>query len=227
MGQHFSLHCTRCDARYGGCRCFTSQAREVRRQGLCPSCQQAVMTAPFVPPLVPKSPVEAHLGEAAFNLPDAGLLAALGRSERFQRAYVGGTFDVPHRGHLSLLARVRRLARETVLSLNTDEFNLAYKQRRPVMPLADRMAVWGACRLVDRVTVNDGGEDSRPAIERAGADCVIHGSDWAGPSLFRQMGLTEEWLRERGIRLVILPYGEFGGTSALLRAHHAHAAEHA
>lgn len=159
--------------------------------------------------------IEMRLGPDAFNRRDEDLWRALGRTTPFMRAYVGGTFDLPHRGHLALLHRVRRIARQTVLSLNTDAFATAYK-RPPVMPLEDRLAIWGTCRLVDTVTVNDGGADSRPAILRSRVDCIVHADDWQGESLMRQMGFDGRWLSMHGLRLVILPYTGFVSTTQLV-----------
>lgn len=136
----------------------------------------------------------------------------------YQRAYVGGTFDCFHRGHLALLAAVRKIARETVVSVNSDAFAERYK-RRPLMPLADRMAVLRSCRLVDEVVLNAGDEDSRPAIEHVRPDCLVHGSDWFGEALLEQMGLTRAWLDDRGIAMVTLPYTEWTSTSQLLQAY--------
>jgi cytidyltransferase-like protein len=133
----------------------------------------------------------------------------------YQKAYLGGTFDCLHRGHLALFARARKVAQQIVVGLNTDEFAERYK-RKPLMPLADRMAVLQACRLVDRVVLNVGNEDSKPAILHSGADCVVHGSDWQGDSLMRQMGLTPSWLDAHGIALVILPYTDFVSTTQIL-----------
>jgi cytidyltransferase-like protein len=148
----------------------------------------------------------------------ADRLQALGRADRFRRAYIGGTFDCLHRGHLALFAAARQIARELVVSVNTDAFAARYK-RRPLMPLADRLAVLGCCRLVDDVVVNAGDEDSRPAILHSQADCVVHGSDWVGGSLLVQMGLTETWLETHAIRLVILPYTPWTSTTQLLEAY--------
>jgi glycerol-3-phosphate cytidylyltransferase len=149
---------------------------------------------------------------------DVHALAARGRTEPYARAYLGGTFDCLHRGHLALFAATRRVARELVVSVNTDEFAARYK-RRPLMPLADRLAVLGSCKLVDRVVVNVGDEDSSVAIEIARPDCVVHGSDWQGDALLEQMGLTREWLQTRAIDVVILPYTPWTSTTQLLEAY--------
>lgn len=135
----------------------------------------------------------------------------------YQNAYIGGTFDCLHRGHLALFSNARKFANRVTVSVNTDEFAARYK-RRPVVPLADRLAVLNQIKLVDRVVVNVGDEDSRPAIRHAGADCIIHGSDWRGDSLLRQMGLSQDWLEEHRIGLVILPYTEFVSTTKIVEA---------
>lgn len=145
-------------------------------------------------------------------------LAAYGRTERWQRAYLGGTFDCLHRGHLALLANAKKIAKEVVVGVNTDAFAARYK-RLPLMPQADRIQVLRACRLVDMVLVNESDEYSGPTILRAGADCVVHGSDWTGESLLRQMGLTEEWLAQHGVTMVTLPYTPWTSTTQLLSAY--------
>lgn len=138
----------------------------------------------------------------------------------FRRAYVSGTFDCLHRGHLALFAAVREVAVETVVSLNTDEFAARYK-RTPLMPLAERMAVLEQCRLVDQVVVNVGDEDSKIAIVAANVDCIVHGDDWQGESLMKQMGLDPIWLEVNGITMVVLPYTKAVDTTGLIAAHNA------
>lgn len=150
---------------------------------------------------------------------DRHLLASFGRSEPWRCAYIGGTWDLLHRGHLALLAKVGTLALRTVVSVNTDTFAARYK-RLPLLPLADRMAVLRACRLVDNVVINTGDEDSRPAIEHSGCDVIVHGSDWhRGNGLLEQMGLTDAWLQAHGIDLISLPYTPWTSTTQLLEAY--------
>jgi cytidyltransferase-like protein len=153
------------------------------------------------------------------------LLASFGRVEPWRCAYIGGTFDVLHRGHLALLAKAQTVARRTVVSLNRDEFAARYK-RRPLLPLADRMAVLNQCRLVDRVVLNIGDEDSRLAIEQSGCDVIVHGSDWTRQNgLLEQMSLTDDWLQARGIDLVTLPYTPWTSTTQILQDYDARTQE--
>jgi glycerol-3-phosphate cytidylyltransferase len=150
---------------------------------------------------------------------DRHLLAAFGRNEPWRCAYIGGTFDCLHRGHLALLDKAGKIAQSVVVSVNRDEFAERYK-RRPLMPLADRIAVLSACRLVDDVILNGGDEDSRPAIALSGCDVIVHGSDWhRGNGLLEQMGLTDAWLQAHGIELITLPYTTWTSTTQLLLAY--------
>ena len=144
-------------------------------------------------------------------------LRALGREYPFTCAYVGGTFDTIHRGHLALLAETAKIARRIVVSLNTDEFAERYK-RKPLLPLADRLAVVANLKLVDAAVVNTGDEDSKPTILATGADVVVHGTDWPRESLLRQMGLTEEWLVDHRTSLVLL-HTPVTSTTAILDAY--------
>jgi cytidyltransferase-like protein len=145
------------------------------------------------------------------------LLQSLGREYPFACAYVGGTFDTIHRGHLALLAETKKIARRTVVSLNTDEFAERYK-RRPLLPLADRLAVVANLQMVDAVVVNHGDEDSTLAILGSGADVIVHGTDWPRETLLPQMGLSEAWLFDHSVRLVLL-HTPVTSTTAILDAY--------
>lgn len=129
----------------------------------------------------------------------------LGLRRPYKKIYLGGTFDCLHRGHLNLFKNAGAIASKVVIALNTDEFAERYK-RRPVLSLADRMAVLEQCRLVDEVIVNEGGENSTISIITSGADAIGHGDDWVGEALMKQMGFTAHFLKEHRISLVYLPY---------------------
>lgn len=122
--------------------------------------------------------------------------------------YTGGTFDLFHSGHVNLLKRCKEISTfgRVVVSLNTDEFIQEYKGKPPVCSYAERKAVLEACRYVDEVVPNIGGADSKIAIDLASPDYIVIGSDWARRDYYSQMGFTQEWLDERGIGLVYVPY---------------------
>lgn len=122
--------------------------------------------------------------------------------------YTGGTFDLFHSGHVNLLKRCKEIAGNgiVVVSLNTSEFIEKYKGVAPVCSDEERFAVVSACMYVDEVVWNVGGQDSKIAIEMVSPDYIVIGSDWAKKDYYKQMGFDQEWLDERGIGLVYVPY---------------------
>lgn len=123
--------------------------------------------------------------------------------------YTGGTFDLFHSGHVNLLKRCREISGEwgkVIVSLNTDEFIESYKGKTPVCSYAERKAVLESCKYVDEVVPNIGGADSKPSIILSNANYIVIGSDWAKKDYYKQMQFTQEWLDEKGIGLVYVPY---------------------
>ena len=119
--------------------------------------------------------------------------------------YTGGTFDLYHAGHARFLARCAQLGEVTV-SLNTDQFILDYKGKPPVISFADRAEVLLSTRHVSQVIANTGGPDSTIAIESVMPDIIAIGTDWARRDYYKQMGFDQDWLDDRGIALIYIPY---------------------
>ena len=119
--------------------------------------------------------------------------------------YTGGSFDLPHSGHFRLLERCAQIGR-VVVALNTDEFYEEYRGYAPTMNFAERREILLACRWVDEVIANVGGADSRITIDKVKPDYIVIGSDWARKDYYKQMSFDQEWLDDRGIGLVFVPY---------------------
>ena len=128
--------------------------------------------------------------------------------------YTGGTFDLYHAGHVRFLQRCSQLGPVTV-SLNTDEFIEAYKGKPPVLSYSDRAEVLLSSRYVDKVVPNSGGSDSRIAIEAVMPDIIAIGSDWARRDYYTQMAFDQDWLDERGIALMYIPYTQGISSTAI------------
>ena len=123
--------------------------------------------------------------------------------------YTGGTFDLFHSGHVNLLKRCKEVAGhdgKVVIALNTDDFIFQFKNKKPICSEQERMEVLLSCKYVDEVVMNVGGQDSRISIEIVSPNYIVVGSDWAKKDYYAQMSFTQEWLDERGIGLVYVPY---------------------
>ena len=119
--------------------------------------------------------------------------------------YTGGTFDLPHPGHYRLLERAAQIGK-VVVGLNTDEFITHYKGNPPVLSYAERKEILLSCKWVHDVVPNIGGADSTITISLVEPDYIIIGSDWARKDYYMQMGFTQDWLDQRGIGLIYVPY---------------------
>ena len=123
--------------------------------------------------------------------------------------YTGGTFDLFHAGHVNFLKKCKDIAGisgRVVVSLNTDEFIKEYKGKPPIVNFSDRMAVLKACRYVDQVVANSGGADSKPTILEIKPNIIAIGTDWARKDYYKQMQFTQDWLDEKNISLIYIPY---------------------
>ena len=130
--------------------------------------------------------------------------------------YTGGTFDLPHKGHYRLLKRAAEIG-TVVVALNTDEFIEKYKGKPPILTYEERKEALLACRWVDEVVPNVGGTDSTISIEMVKPDYVLIGSDWARKDYYKQMGFSQDWLDERNIGLIYIPYTEGISTTEIKR----------
>ena len=119
-----------------------------------------------------------------------------------------------HSGHARFLQRCAELGPVTV-ALNTDEFIEEYKGKPPVISYADRQRVLLACRYVDQVVPNIGGTDSKPSIEGVWPDIIAIGTDWARRDYYAQMGFDQDWLDERQIALIYIPYTQGISSTAI------------
>jgi len=142
------------------------------------------------------------------------------------KAYVGGTFDLLHPGHIWLLERIKAHVDIVVVSLNTDEFNERYKDRKPIMSLQERLRMVQALRVVNAAMINEHGEDSKPGVLAAArignpgeqhwpVTHVAHGSDWQGDSLMQQLQFTPEWVEEHEIEMLYIDLSEGDSTTAV------------
>lgn len=136
--------------------------------------------------------------------------------EAYKRAYIGGTFDLFHEGHVNLLRQVKILQFRTIVALNSDEFASSYK-RKPIMNEKERLAVLQACKYVDYAFIMESNERQPYHIDRVNPDYIVHGDDWKGGSLATQLNITEEFMQERGIEFYYLPYTKGISTSDIMQ----------
>lgn len=101
--------------------------------------------------------------------------------------------------------------------LNTDEFIEQFKGKPPLFNYDERRKLLLLLPFIKEVIPNIGGQDSKIAIEIVKPDIIAIASDWAKKDYYAQMSFTQEWLDQKGILLVYLPYTETISTSEIRR----------
>jgi cytidyltransferase-like protein len=132
-------------------------------------------------------------------------------------AFTAGTFDLLHPGHIRLFKRAKEKFGQLVVAVNRSEFVCRFKLRTPIMTLEERLEMVAACRFVDSAVINIGDEDIKPALLASRAQFFVHGNDWMGADLLKQLGVNDAWLQEKGIQMVFFSYTSGVSTSEILR----------
>jgi cytidyltransferase-like protein len=92
------------------------------------------------------------------------------------RVYVDMVGDLFHAGHVALLRAARELGDDLVVGVLSDETVAAYK-RRPIMTLAERVAVIEACRYVGEVIPDAPARLTSEFLDEHKLALVVHGDD--------------------------------------------------
>ena len=96
-----------------------------------------------------------------------------------KRVLTYGTFDLFHVGHIRLLERARSLGDYLVVGLSTDEFSLS-KGKKSVFGYAERFAILGAIRHVDRIIPEDNWDQKLNDVIQNEISVFVMGDDWEG-----------------------------------------------
>ena len=121
--------------------------------------------------------------------------------KKFKIGYTTGVFDLFHIGHLNILKKSKEMCEYLIVGVSTDELVSSYKQRAPVIPYNERVAIVEAIRYVDRVVAQET-RDKIAAHDKYKFDAMFVGDDWKGSKIFAK---AEEELRKRGSNVVYFP----------------------
>lgn len=116
--------------------------------------------------------------------------------------YTQGTFDMFHIGHLNLIKNAKRHCDYLVVGVNSDDLVESYKNKRPIIPLDERVEIMRAIKYVDEVIVTNT-LDKKEIWEKVRFNEIYIGDDWKGNERWEKTGKEMEQL---GVKLVFLPY---------------------
>jgi D-beta-D-heptose 7-phosphate kinase/D-beta-D-heptose 1-phosphate adenosyltransferase len=126
--------------------------------------------------------------------------------------FTNGCFDLLHIGHLFLLERARAMGDTLFVGVNTDTSVRRLKgPGRPIVPLAERMEMLAALRVVDRV-VSFGDPTPARLIARLVPDVLVKGGDYRSEAI-----VGRATVEEAGGEVVTIPLLRGLSTSNLVR----------
>lgn len=132
--------------------------------------------------------------------------------KKYKIGYTTGVFDLFHIGHLNILKRAKEKCEYLIVGVTTDDVVQSYKNKKPVVPFEQRIAIVEAIRYVDKV-VPQTSMDKYAAWEKLHFNVIFHGDDWKGSKLYNE---AEEKLKSVGCDVVFLPHTA-GISSSILK----------
>ena len=124
--------------------------------------------------------------------------------------YVGGTFDLFHIVHLNILKRAKRLGEKLVVGVKTDKVVLKHKNKLPVIPFEQRIAIVKSIEYVD-IAVPIKSTDESKLLEKICPDIAIKGdNDEARIEVVK-------WMEENGRKFILLPCTKRISTTKIIK----------
>lgn len=123
--------------------------------------------------------------------------------------YTTGVFDLFHIGHLNLLRNAKGMCDKLIVGVTTDEL-VSYKNKRSVIPFAERIEIVRNISCVDAVIPQDT-LDKFEAWQKLRFDVLFVGDDWYASPRWNDY---QKRFEEVGVRIVYFPYSK--GTSSTL-----------
>ena len=122
--------------------------------------------------------------------------------KKYKIGYTTGVFDLFHIGHLNILKKSKEMCDYLIVGVSTDELVQQYKNKTPMIPFAERVAIVEAIKYVDKV-VPQTSMDKFAAWEDLQFNVMFHGNDWKNSSLYNEI---EEKFRSVGVSIEYFEY---------------------
>lgn len=124
--------------------------------------------------------------------------------KKYKIGYTTGVFDMFHIGHLNILKHSKEQCDYLIVGVSTDEVVKSYKNKTPIIPFEERIAIVKELKCVD-LAVPQTSMNKMEAWEKYHFDALFHGSDWKGSNMYNK--LIEEFSAV-GVDVVFLPHTE-------------------
>ena len=129
--------------------------------------------------------------------------------------YTSGVYDMFHIGHLNVIKHAKERCDYLIVGVSTDEVVEKNKNKTPIIPFSERLAIVEAIKYVDKAVPQERYdiEGKIKTVKKYGIDVMFVGSDWQGTEKWKKI---EDELAKVGCKVVYLPHTD-GISSTLLR----------
>ena len=131
--------------------------------------------------------------------------------------YIAGCWDFCHNGHINILKKAKEMGDLLVVGVNSDKFIYSYKKLKTHFNENDRLNAIRELDFVDMAFILEDHASQRKYIDIFRPSIIVHGSDWKGDSLYKQMNITKEQMEKYNIQFKFPEYTK-GVSSTLLRS---------
>jgi rfaE bifunctional protein nucleotidyltransferase chain/domain len=130
-----------------------------------------------------------------------------------------GCFDVFHPGHLAMLEEAKRFGDKLVVSVTSDQYVRQQKgPLRPYFPLAERVTMLSALRIVDEVIMSDA-PDAVAVITKLRPAFYAKGADYAAtPDTSGRLDLERNAVERLGGQVIFIDAWPRYSSTAILKA---------
>ena len=131
------------------------------------------------------------------------------------KGYTAGVYDMFHIGHLNVIRRAKEQCDYLIVGVSTDEVVEQNKNKKPIIPFQERVAIVEAIRYVDQVVPQERYdiEGKIEIVKKYGINIMFVGSDWQGTEKWNKI---QEELASIGCKVIYLPHTD-GISSTSLR----------
>lgn len=126
--------------------------------------------------------------------------------------YTTGVYDMFHIGHLNVIRRAKEQCDYLIVGVSTDELVQKDKNKTPIIPFDERVAIVSAIKYVDKV-VPQIDKNKFAAWEKYHFNKMFVGSDWKGTDAWNRF---EKEFAPVGVEIVYLDHTD-GISSTILR----------
>ena len=126
--------------------------------------------------------------------------------------YTTGVFDMFHIGHLNILKKAKDNCDYLIVGVSTDELVIKEKNKRAIIPFAERCEIVSAIKYVDQVVPQED-KDKYAAWKKYHFNKMFVGSDWQGTIKWQEY---EDKFKSENVEIIYFKYTE-GISSSILR----------